>query len=70
MAFWNGLEVNVYVGDPAAATTDADIIADSTTPGYPTITDVYWNGSANGATASNLGDMLLNDVIRLFYLST
>jgi hypothetical protein len=62
--FCNGIEANVYVGDPAFAAASDDVIVDTTSGGYPAITDVYWNGS------SSLGDLVLNDIIRLYYITT
>ena len=69
MGFCNGLEVNVFVGALVAATTTDDIIVDTSSVGYPTVTNVYWNGSSRAPADSVLGDLLLNDVIRLYYIT-
>ncbi len=61
--YLNGIEVNVVVTNKAEVTSDADVIIDLSSPTYP-ICDVYWNGTNVGV--SNLGDLVLNDTIRLY----
>lgn len=70
LGFLNGIEVNVDIGDPAVLGTDVDIVFDNTSPGYPSITNIYWHGSNYGVNSSNLGDALVGDIIRLYYLSS
>jgi hypothetical protein len=70
LGFVNGVEVNVEVGNPAVLGTDVDIVFDNTTPTYPGTTDIYWKGSNYGASASNLGDLEVGDIVRIYYLSS
>lgn len=64
LGYVNGMEVNVSVKTLGSATNSDDIIVDTNSAGYPATTNVYWNGSTRGT--SNLGDLELDDVIRLY----
>lgn len=68
VAFVNGIEVNITYTIPANVTSSIDILADTSSSGYPSSIDLYWNGSSfqGGTYASPLGDLELNDVIRIY----
>ncbi len=69
LGFINGFECNVYVGTLATANAGHDFVIDTASAGYPVVTDVYWNGSAAASTVpSTLGDILVGDMVRLYYI--
>ena len=68
LAFLNGVEINlVYDGYTNVANT-IDIIADTDSVSYPSIINLYWNGSQcnGGGNMSLLGDLEGNDIIRIY----
>lgn len=64
LGFLNGMEVNVAIKTIISATTDDDVVFDTNSAGYPSVTNIYWNGTARAT--SNLGDLDVADVIRLY----
>lgn len=70
MGFWDGIEVSVEVSDPLVGGTNIDILLDFTDPGFPANTPCYWHGSAFGPLASLLGDCIVGDIIRLYWITT
>jgi hypothetical protein len=47
-----------------SATTDDDVVFDTNSAGYPSVTNIYWNGTTRAT--SNLGDLDVADSIRLY----
>ena len=69
LAFVNGIEVNITYDAYVNSATSIDILANTTTIGYPNIINLYWNGSTGfnaGANKTSLGDLEVGDVIRIY----
>jgi hypothetical protein len=68
-AFVNGIECNFEYCSRLFAPATTDIIADTVSATYPTTLDLYWNGSARIFAPSTLGNLVLGDTIRIYYLN-
>lgn len=69
LAFVNGIEVNITYDAYVNSATSMDILADTTSPGYPNTINLYWNGSNgfnSGANPTPLGDLEAGDVVRIY----
>jgi hypothetical protein len=69
LAFVNGIEVNITYDAYVSTSTSMDILADVSSPGYPNVIDLYWNGSNcfnSGANPTPLGDLEAGDVVRIY----
>lgn len=64
LGFVNGLEVNVSIKMLALADAGDDVIIDVNSAGYPSVTNVYWNGTARAT--SGMGDLEVDDIVRLY----
>lgn len=69
LAFVNGIEVNITYDAYASVINTVDILADTDSVGYPSLINLYWNGSqfnGGGETMSSLGDLEGNDIVRIY----
>ena len=68
LAFVNGIEVKIVYESTTNVINTIDILANTDSAGYPTLIDLYWNGSilGSGEASSSLGDLENNDFIRIY----
>ena len=68
LAFLNGIEVKIVYDSATNIRSTIDILADTDSAGYPTIIDLYWNGSVlgMGEGSTNLGNLEDGDFIRIY----